>query len=406
LGAIAAAGRRASRREVSNSNRRARSRPPGSNPGSRSRRTSYRGFTSTIEAHREVRARARRRRATDARDATRARGAATASTTHARGGDDRRRARMSGRSRKRARARDARDFAALARKDARLGARVEWRVDARGEETAVVDFKDWDSTRALTGAILREEYGVEAWTVPRGRLVPTATNRERYLEWLARLRALSAPSGDDASVWVLDIGTGASAIYALLGAAGRGWRFVGTDVCDEALTSARENVRRNPHLESLIEIRDARGEDGARDRVLRGVVRDGETFTFCMCNPPFFETMDEAGRNPNTACGGTATEMVFPGGEEAFVKKIFADSLTMKDSIHWFTTMCGKKSTMTKTRSFLHTHRVPAIRTTELSHGKTSRWCIAWSFSKDAASKALVPLPEDPDGKKAAVSGR
>ena len=135
-------------------------------------------------------------------------------------------------------------------------------------------------------------------------------------------------------------------------------------------------------------------------------MRDGETFTFCMCNPPFFETMDEAGRNPNTACGGTATEMVFPGGEEAFVKKIFADSLTMKDSIHWFTTMCGKKSTMTKTRSFLHTHRVPAIRTTELSHGKTSRWCIAWSFSKDAASKALVPLPEDPDGKKAAVSGR
>ena len=39
----------------------------------------------------------------------------------------------------------------------------------------MVDFKDWDSTRALTGAILREEYGVEAWTVPRGRLVPTAT---------------------------------------------------------------------------------------------------------------------------------------------------------------------------------------------------------------------------------------
>ena len=286
-----------------------------------------------------------------------------------------------------------------------MGAHVEWRVDARGAARATVDFKSWDGTRALTGAILREEYGVEAWTVPRGRLVPTATNRERYLEWLARLRELSAPSDDDATnVRVLDIGTGASAIYALLGAAGRGWRFVGTDVCDEALTSARENVRRNPHLESLIEIRDARGEDGARDRVLRGVVRDGETFTFCMCNPPFFETMDEAGRNPNTACGGAATEMVCPGGEEAFVKRIFADSLAMKDSIHWFTTMCGKKSTMKKTRSFLHTHRVPAIRTTELSHGKTSRWCIAWSFSKDAASKALVPLPEDPAGKKAAAS--
>jgi 23S rRNA (adenine1618-N6)-methyltransferase len=124
-----------------------------------------------------------------------------------------------------------------------------------------------------------------------------------------------------------------------------------------------------------------------------------------MCNPPFFETMDEAGGNPNTAFGGVATEMVFPGGEYAFVKKMFADSLTMRDSIHWFTTMCGKKSTMTKMRACLHAHRVPAVRTTELLHGKTSRWCIAWSFSKDAASKALVPLPEDPIEAKTAARG-
>ena len=311
------------------------------------------------------------------------------------------------RKRERARAMGARgtkapryDFEVLARADEAFGAVVTWRTCAKtGKQTCGMDFTDWTSTKALTGAILRVEHGVVGWDVPRGHLVPTAMNRTRYVEWLEKLYRLSSPveanEGEDVGVArVLDVGTGASVIYPLLGASTLGWRFVGTDVTDEALESARENLRKNPHLERLIEIRDARDEDGSRDRILRGVVKEGETFTFCMCNPPFFESMEDAGLNPNTACGGTEIEMVCPGGEEAFVKRMFADSLEMKESIHWFTTMCGKKSTMTKMRSLFHATRVPAVRTTELVHGKTSRWCIAWSFSKDAAGKANVPLPD------------
>ena len=286
------------------------------------------------------------------------------------------------------------DFSALARTDARLGACVRWRTDADGREArATVDFSSWTHARALTGAILSSAHGVVGWDVPEGHLVPAETNRRRYVEWVEKLLRLSSPRGEG-GVRGLDVGTGASVIYPLLGAATRGWRFVGTDVTDEALTCARENLRRNPRLEALIEIRDARGENGERDRVLKGVVKEGETFSFCMCNPPFFESMEEAGRNPQTAYGGTEAEMVFPGGEEAFVKKIFSDSLEMKHAIHWFTTMCGKKKTMTSMRTLLHALRVPAIRTTELVHGKTSRWCIAWSFSSDAASKSNVPLPD------------
>lgn len=271
---------------------------------------------------------------------------------------------------------------------------MRWCAGANASDRrAVVDFTSWTCTRALTGAILSREHGVEGWDVPEGHLVPTETNRRRYVEWLEKLLRLSAPV-DGGDVRGLDVGTGASVIYPLLGAATRGWRFVGTDVTDEALTCARENLRRNPRLEALIEIRDARGESGERDRVLKGVVKEGETFSFCMCNPPFFNSMEEAGQNPNTACGGTEAEMVFPGGEEAFVKKMFTDSLEMKHAIHWFTTMCGKKKTMTSMRALMHALRVPAIRTTELVHGKTSRWCIAWSFSSDAAAKSNVPLPD------------
>lgn len=304
-----------------------------------------------------------------------------------------------------ARTRDyAIDFADIAERDGGALRAVVKRARVGGEEVddtedgrIRVDFKDWESTRALTASILRVKYDVQGWDIPSGHLVPPVPNRLNYLSWLHKLDALSAPTwretGDGAHVRVLDIGTGASVIYPLLGAATYGWSFVGSDVTDVALEGAKANARLNPHLDALIEIRDARASDGTFN-VLSGVVKPDEKFTFCMCNPPFFESLDEAGLNPNTACGGTSTEMVCEGGEEAFIKAMFRDSLEMKHSIHWFTTMCGKKKTMTKMRSVFHTMRVPAVRTTELVQGKTSRWCIAWSFSKDAAATNSTPLPD------------
>lgn len=54
--------------------------------------------------------------------------------------------------------------------------------------------------------------------------------------------------------------------------------------------------------------------EAAGSGIISGAVRRGERFAFCMCNPPFFESLTEAGRNPATAFGGTAEEMVYPGG--------------------------------------------------------------------------------------------
>lgn len=130
------------------------------------------------------------------------------------------------------------------------------------------------------------------------------------------------------------------------------------DVTDVALEWAEKNVNSNPHLSELIEIRKASSDsllvlsettlDVGRvtgevvetfaselkkdDNVLIGVVRDDEHFDFCMCNPPFFESMEEAGLNPKTACGGTPEEMVCPGGERAFIMRIIDDSVVLKQS--------------------------------------------------------------------------
>lgn len=152
---------------------------------------------------------------------------------------------------------------------------------------------------------------------------------------------------------------------------------------DVALEWAKRNVENNPHFSELIEIRRAEsakeslskgnadgdqlvdsrnniilngddcGKDGSvppssldmklgekhnqcRTPVLLGVVKDGESFEFCMCNPPFFGSMGEAGLNPKTSCGGTPEEMVFPGGELAFITRIIEDSVILKQTFRYY----------------------------------------------------------------------
>ncbi len=156
------------------------------------------------------------------------------------------------------------------------------------------------------------------------------------------------------------------------------------DVTGIALEWAEKNVQNNPHISQLIEIRKVEScEDGPSTEeshdgesvscesktelsgstvreevdplpsasfdphsdanksyygqpVLLGVVRDGEKFDFCMCNPPFFETMEEAGLNPKTSCGGTPEEMICPGGEKAFINCIIEDSAVLKQSFRYY----------------------------------------------------------------------
>lgn len=144
------------------------------------------------------------------------------------------------------------------------------------------------------------------------------------------------------------------------------------DVTDVALEWAERNVKDNPHISELIEIRRVESGDntlsvedsqngrssGSESRIqftdndtrycgppiLVGVVRDGEKFDFCMCNPPFFETMDEAGLNPKTSCGGTPEEMVCPGGERAFITRIIEDGSVLKQTFRYYLSYMLKHS--------------------------------------------------------------
>ncbi|KAI3863639.1 hypothetical protein MKX03_031690 [Papaver bracteatum] len=323
-----------------------------------------------------------------------------------------------------------------------------------------IDWTDFNATRELTRVLLFHDHGVH-WWIPDGQLCPTVPNRSNYIHWIEDLLSseviakTNVEGDDDNKVRGFDIGTGANCIYPLLGASLLGWNFVGSDVTDAALEWAEYNVKSNPHLSELIEIRragsagknilqEAADADGQlaiercsgqvigeesesvakvsddsdvvqlateRERcseeiireaepevkvldvvseleekssdepgILLGVVKDGERFDFCMCNPPFFESMEEAGLNPKTSCGGTPAEMVCPGGELAFVSRIIEDSAALKQSFRWYTSMVGRKINLKLLTSKLREVGVSVVKTTEFVQGHTCRWGLAWSF--------------------------
>ncbi|KAL3730868.1 hypothetical protein ACJRO7_027831 [Eucalyptus globulus] len=284
------------------------------------------------------------------------------------------------------------DFALLASLYPSFNPFVSYGRDARPR----IDWTDFNATRELTRVLLLHDQGLH-WWIPDGQLCPTVPNRSNYIHWIEDLLSseiIPKINNNADNIRGFDIGTGANCIYPLLGASLLGWSFVGTDMMDVALEWAERNVKTNPQISNLIEIRKVNtcmdavlGEDSKEDLqcygsktnpsnsigsesapvpssrrddaveensysgppILFGVVRDGETFDFCMCNPPFFESMEEAGLNPKTSCGGTPQEMVCPGGEKAFITRIIEDSVRLKQSFRYI-------------------------------FGQTCRWGIAWSF--------------------------
>ncbi|KAF3967251.1 hypothetical protein CMV_008741 [Castanea mollissima] len=293
-----------------------------------------------------------------------------------------------------------------------------------------IDWTDFNATRELTRVLLLHDHALN-WWIPDGQLCPTVPNRSNYIHWIEDLLAsdiIPKTNASGGNVRGFDVGTGANCIYPLLGASLLGWSFVGSDVTEVALEWAEKNVKNNPHISQLIEIRKVEScEDGpsmekshdgesvscesnielsacaVREEVdplpsasfdlhsdankryngppiLLDAVRDGERFDFCMCNPPFFETMEEAGLNPKTSCGGTPEEMICSGGEKAFITRIIEDSAVLKQSFRWYTSMVGRKSNLKSLTAKLWEVGVTIVKTTEFVQGQTCRWGLAWSF--------------------------
>ncbi|CAL1547700.1 unnamed protein product [Lymnaea stagnalis] len=245
-----------------------------------------------------------------------------------------------------------------------------------------LDFKNAEALKALTTCLLKEDFNLSV-DLPENRLVPTLPLRLNYIHWLEDIL------GTDAGKWGIDIGTGASCIYPLLAATMNKWKFLATEADPENVFYATNNVKNNG-LQDEIHVHQV-----SRDDVLivpTNAFNQTTKFDFCMCNPPFFADHMEAQAmtktrsvdRPEAGSVSTASpqECIAQGGEVGFIRQMIEESTVLREKIRLYTSMVGKKSSLTQLKEELRQQKIVNFTSTEFCQGKTMRWGIAWTYDQ------------------------
>lgn len=260
-----------------------------------------------------------------------------------------------------------------------------------GDES--IDFFNPDAVKALNTALLKQFYEIGYWDFPKGFLCPPIPGRADYIHHLADLLAgESGPSAPEGKVVrCLDVGTGASCIYPIIGHREYGWQFVGSEIDAAALTSAKTILEENPGLNGKIELRLQLDEHS----IFRGIIGPGEFFDLTMCNPPFHASRAEALEATQRKVsklkhkkvsmvkrnfGGKSNELWCPGGEKKFIRAMIVESREFSASCRWFTTLVSKESNLKSIYRQLDKVEAAIVKTIPMGQGNKKSRFVAWSF--------------------------
>lgn len=259
-----------------------------------------------------------------------------------------------------------------------------------------IDFSDALAVKWLNKALLKVQYGIDQWNIPKNYLCPPIPGRADYIHYMADVLADAnngqIPKGEQISV--LDIGVGANLIYPMIGISEYGWKFVGTDIDQEALIAAKKNHANNAQFTDLVELRLQKNTSN----IFSGILHPTEHFDFCMSNPPFFRSEEEA-RNanikkvsnlkqqknarPQLNFGGKNIELYCKGGELAFIQNMISESLLCKEQFGFFSSLVSKSEHLKPLLVSLNYHQVPFIKTIEMTQGNKKSRILVWGFNPD-----------------------
>lgn len=269
-------------------------------------------------------------------------------------------------------------------------------VFTNAHDTQTIDFAKPDAVKALNMALLNTHYNISYWEFPKVNLCPPIPGRVEYIHYMADLLKMPKPN---ANVKVLDIGTGASCIYPLLGNTEYDWQFVATDISESSLASAKKIVDKN-NLNEAISFRLQRNPA----TIFKGVLRENDAFSLSICNPPFYKNEAEAfeattrklkglGKLRDTVVrnfAGTAQELWFEGGEKAFLHTYLYESSLYKKQCVWFTTLVSNKAHVKSMQASLKKLNAETVRVITMPMGNKVSRVVAWTFFTDEELKEVI----------------
>lgn len=287
-------------------------------------------------------------------------------------------------------------------------------TNPKGEST--INFSDSAAVRVLNQALLAHYYGVKFWDIPEGYLCPPIPGRADYIHYIADLLAQTThvnkdntpPTGKE--IHALDIGTGASVIYPIIGSQSYGWRFTASDIDPISVNTAALICKSNPKLKAAIKVK----LQPEPKRIFANIIGRQDYFDVVVCNPPFHASLEEAmeansrkqhnlqrhrGKNENeqisrrsTKAGNAAQNLNFggqhkelwsEGGEIAFLTKMIKESQDFAEHVGWFTSLVSKSENVKPLQLLLKQLDVTQMRIIEMSQGQKNTRVLAWRFDTD-----------------------
>lgn len=260
-------------------------------------------------------------------------------------------------------------------------------INQFGLET--IDFADPEAVLALNEAILKKDYQVTWWQIPKDFLCPPIPGRADYIHEVGDLLKSSfdrLPTGK--MIKVLDVGVGANCIYPIIGVAEYNWNFIGSDVEKGAILSAQKIVDNNHHLTSKVELRMQKN----RKHIFQGLLTKDEIIDVTICNPPFHSSEKEAHsasqrkiknlglKNNQLNFGGVHHELWCEGGEQSFILNMIHESSLISHQCLWFTTLVSKKEHIVFFKNKLHFFNPKIVKIIEMNQGNKKSTILAWSF--------------------------
>lgn len=290
----------------------------------------------------------------------------------------------------------------------------EYLIDSHQQTT--INFADPNAVIALNSALLKAHYRIDVWQIPKGYLCPPIPGRVDYVHYLAELLETINPNLDHSQIRAIDIGTGASCIYPILGQRSYQWRFTACDIDPISIACAQQIVKLNKGLAKHIKVKLQRN----REHFFQGVINDQQKIDITLCNPPFHTSLEEAlrgnqrkqanldksraKRNRNKLLstqtdkatnslnfGGQQAELFCDGGELKFIQAMIKESTEFKEQVLYFSCLVSKSEHLAALKKQLHALKVKDLRVVNMSQGQKVSRFIAWSFHEKAMRQQWLP---------------
>ena len=262
--------------------------------------------------------------------------------------------------------------------------------------TETIDFSNPVAVKKINTALLFKYYNITFWDFPDDNLCPPIPGRVDYIHHLADLLRSSKITDP---ISILDIGTGASCVYPILGNAEYNWQFVGTDIDKKSLDRAGKILKKNKLVE-FIKLK----QQTDSTQIFKGILSTTDKFSASMCNPPFYRSQEEAmqanarkleglGNTRDTASrnfSGKQQELWYKGGEKAFVHTYLYESSMFKTQCFWYTTLVSKKENVQSMYDSLNKLGATEIKTIPMHQGNKITRIVAWTFLSNQEQKEWV----------------